>query len=82
MFLTHWLELSGVDRLMAPVSDEDHASASHGPEEQESSELAFWSVVAPRSSRHRLPARCRKAMPMHVNRQTAATERITIYATE
>ena len=50
MLLTHWLELSGVDRLMAPVSDEDHqASSSHGPEEQESSELAFWSVVAPRS---------------------------------
>ena len=48
MFLTHWLELSGVDRLMALVSDEDHASASHGPEEQESTELAFWSVVAPR----------------------------------
>ena len=48
MFLTHWLELSGVDRLMAPVSDEDDRAASHGPEEQESSELAFWSVVAPR----------------------------------
>ena len=36
MFLTHWLKLSGVDRLMAPVSaEDDHASASHGPEEQE-----------------------------------------------
>ena len=60
MFLTHWLELSGVDRLMAPVSDEDHQASSHGPEEQESSELAFWSVVAPRR-RPRLPARCGKA---------------------
>ena len=48
MFLTHWLELSGVDRLMAPVSDGVDRAASHGPEEQESSELAFWSVVAPR----------------------------------
>ena len=48
MFLTHWLELSGVDRLMAPVCDEDDRASSHGPEEQESSELAFWSVVAPR----------------------------------
>ena len=52
MFLTHWLELSGVDRLMATVSDEDHAASSHGPEEQESSELAFWSVVAPRRLAH------------------------------
>ncbi|EJK45939.1 hypothetical protein THAOC_35422, partial [Thalassiosira oceanica] len=56
MFLTHWLELSGVDRLMAPVSDEDrHRAASssrqeEGPEEQERTELAFWSVVAPRGN--------------------------------
>ena len=49
MFLTHWLELSGVDRLMAPVSgNDDRAASPLGPEEQESSELAFWSVVAPR----------------------------------
>ena len=48
MFLTHWLELSGVDRLMAPVSDGDCEASPHGPEEQESTELAFWSVVAPR----------------------------------
>ena len=48
MFLTHWLELSGVDRLMAPVSDEGDRAASLGPEEQESTELAFWGVVAPR----------------------------------